>query len=330
MLFLAVLRHSVRQLRSLPLTFAGLLAALGSTALADAAERITLCYPSRSMTSFLIPEIARQKGFFQAEGLDANLIYVRGGIDVKALVTGDVDYSMSSGSAISAFVAGIPLKLVLGLVTRAEHVLIAQSKYRQVRELKGQAIGSLNPGGLVDALLRQILAKNGLDPDRDVTLLNLGGTPERFASLKTGAVAATVLGAPHSFRAERDGFRKIAVAADYAQVPTATLSVRADRVSKQPQQIKKTMRAIMRSMKYMRENRADTIATIMRELGMDNDTAAKSYSQLVTLLSEDGAVPASGVQFLIDLSRQTQKVTRPIPASQIIDTSLLEEIAAAK
>jgi hypothetical protein len=62
---------------------------------------------------------------------------------------------MASGSAISAFVAGIPVRLVQGVVGRAEHVLVAQNKYRNVKDLKGQTIGSLNPGGLVDALLRQ-------------------------------------------------------------------------------------------------------------------------------------------------------------------------------
>lgn len=323
-----VSQPSSRPLRFLRLSllFVGLLSALPHAA----AEKIVLCYPSRSLTSFLIPEIARQKGFFQAEGLEAHLIYVRGAIDIKALVTGDVDYAMSSGSAISAFTAGIPIRLVFGLVSRAEHVLMAQSKFRQVKELKGQAIGSLNPGGLVDALLRQILAKNGLDPDRDVTLINLGGTPERYAALKTGTVAATVLGAPHNFRAEREGFNKIAAAADYTQVPTAALSVRADRLAKQPQQIKKTMRAILRAMKHMRDNRTETVTTIVREFGMDGDSAAKGYDQIVSLMSENGYVPVNGVQFLIDLARQTQKIARPISAGQMIDHSLLEELLANK
>jgi ABC-type nitrate/sulfonate/bicarbonate transport system substrate-binding protein len=294
-----------------------------------AAERVAVSYPSRSLTSFLIPEIARQRGFFLAEGIDANLIYVRGGIDMKALVTGDVDYVMASGSAVSAFVAGIPVRLVLGQVSRAEHVLMAQTKYRQVKDLKGQTIGSLNPGGLVDALLRQILQKNGLDPERDVVLMNLGGTPERYAALKSGTVAATVLGAPHNFRAERDGFRKIA-AADYVHVPTSGLTVRSDRIAKQPQQVRKMIRGTLRAMKFMRENRGDTIATIIRELGMDPDSAAKGYEQIVSLMSEDGHVQPDGVQFLIDLARQTQKITKPLSAAQMIDHSLLEEVLAGK
>ena len=274
--------------------------------------------------------MARQRGFFLAEGIEANLIYVRGAIDIKALVTGDVDYAMASGSAISAFVAGIPVRLVLGQVSRAEHMLMAQTKYRQVKDLKGQTIGSLNPGGLVDALLRQILLKNGLDPDRDVILINLGGTPERYAALKSGTVAATVLGAPHNFRAERDGFRKIAVAADYVHVPTSGLTVRSDRIVKQPQQIKKMIRGILRAMKFVRENRGDTIATIVRELVMDPESAGKGYEQIVSLMSEDGHVQPDGVQFLIDLARQAQKINKPLTAAQMIDHSLLEEVLAGK
>ena len=275
-----------------------------------AAEKVVISYPSRTLTSFLVPEIARQKGFFLAEAIEANLIYVRGAIDIKALVTGDVDYAMASGSAVSAFVAGIPVRLVQGVVGRAEHVLVAQNKYRSVKDLKGQTIGSLNPGGLVDALLRQILLQNGLDPDRDVVLINLGGTPERYAALKSGTVAATVLGAPHNFRAERDGFRKIAAAADYLQVPTSGLAVRSDRIVKQPQQIKKMLRGNLRAMKLVR--------------------AAKGYEQIVSLMSEDGRVNAAGVQFLIDLARQTQKITKSLLAAQMIDHSLLEEVLAGK
>ena len=72
------------------------------------------------------------------------------------------------------------------MVGRAEHVLVAQNKYRQVKDLKGQTIGSLNPGGLVDALLRQILLQNGLDPDRDVVLINLGGDTGAICSAQVG------------------------------------------------------------------------------------------------------------------------------------------------
>jgi hypothetical protein len=64
------------------------------------AEKVVVCYPSRSLTSFLIPEIARQKGFCLVEGIEANLIYVRGAIDIKALVTGVSKKDQEAGETV--------------------------------------------------------------------------------------------------------------------------------------------------------------------------------------------------------------------------------------
>jgi hypothetical protein len=83
-------------------------------------------------------------------------------------------------------------------------------------------------------------------------------------------------------------------------------------------------------MRFMRENRGDTIATIVRELGMDPESAAQGYEQIVSIMSEDGHVHPDGVQFLIDLARQSQKINKPLAAAQMIDHSLLEEVLAGK
>ena len=83
-------------------------------------------------------------------------------------------------------------------------------------------------------------------------------------------------------------------------------------------------------MKFVRENRRDAIATIVRELGMDPESAGKGYEQIVSLMSEDGHVQPDGVQFLIDLARQAQKINKPLTAAQMIDHSLLEEVLAGK
>src|SRR3989337_2365616 len=111
-------------------------------------EKIAASYPSKSITSFPILETARQKGFFQKEGLNASIIYVRGGIDIKALITGDIDYAAASTTAITAFVAGVPVRLVMSYNAHVDQVLFAQPKSRSLAQLKGQPIRSLNPGGL--------------------------------------------------------------------------------------------------------------------------------------------------------------------------------------
>ena len=291
-----------------------------------ATDKVVVSYPSKSITNFPILETAKQKGFFQKEALNVSAVYMRGGIDIKALLTGDAEFGTGSTTAVTAFVAGAPLRVIMSLNAHVDQGLYAQPKYRSLAQLKGQSIGSLNPGGLVDTLLRRILIQGGVQPDKDVVILNMGGTPERYAALKSGSIAASMLSAPHSLRAEKEGFTKLAATRDYVNVSGTGLIVHADQIKKRPAMMKRFMRASLRAMNFIRENRADTIQMIMREFGMDQEVAALAYKQLLELLSPDGKNRVEGYQLLIDFARAAQKVDRPIHAAQFIDETLLDEV----
>ena len=289
-------------------------------------EKVVVSYPSKSITNFPILETARQKGFFQKEGLQVSLVYIRGGLDIKTLLTNDADFAMGSTTAVTAFVAGAPLRIVLSYNAHVDQALYAQAKYRRVADLKGQPIGSLNPGGLVDTMARRILIKNGVQPDRDVNLLSMGGTPERYAALKAGAIAATMLSSPFNFLAEKEGFSKLATTRDYVDVPGTAVVVNAEKIKKQPNTIKRFMRASLRAMKHIRDNRAETTQLIAREFSMDQEIAGLAYRQLLELLSPDGRNRLNGYQLLVDFARAAQKIDRPINAAQLIDETLLDEL----
>jgi NitT/TauT family transport system substrate-binding protein len=292
----------------------------------SAPEKVIVSYPSKSITNFPILETGQRRGFYQRENLTVNTVYMRGGIDIKALLTGDADFGTGSTTAVTAFVAGAPLRVVMSMNAFVDQALYAQPKYKNLAQLKGQSIGSLNPGGLVDTLLRKIIVQNGLSPERDFILLNMGGTPERYAALKSGTLAASMLSAPHSLRAEKDGFTRIAVTRDYVDVPGTAFVAHADKIKKQPQLVKRFLRASLRAMNFIRENRADTTQMIVREFGMDQEIAGLAYKQLLDLLSTDGKNRVEGYQLLVDYARTAQKIERPINAAQLVDETLLDEL----
>jgi NitT/TauT family transport system substrate-binding protein len=305
--------------------FVIIVSAATTSASGQTLQNVVVSYPSKSITSFPILETARRKGFFQQQGLNVNLVYMRGGLDIKAVVTGDADFGTATTTAVTAFIAGAPLRIVCSYNSHVDQVLYAQAKYRTIAQLKGQPIGSVNPGGLVDMLLRRVLQAGGLNPDRDVVLLGMGGTPERYQALKAGSIAASMLSSPHSFRAEKDGFLKLAATRDYVDVSGTAVVTHLDKIKKQPELIKKFIRASLRSMAYMRENKAETSQMIMREFAMDQEIAAMAYSQLMDLLSPEGRLRAEAFQIMIDFARAAQKVDRPVSASQLLDPTLLEE-----
>ena len=291
-----------------------------------APERVVVSYPSKSITSFPILETAQRRGFFRKENLDVSIVYMRGGIDIKAIITGDADFGTGSTTAVTAFVAGAPLRVVMSLNSYVDQALYAQPKYHSLAELKGQSIGSLNPGGLVDTLLRKVIVQSGLSPERDFVLLNMGGTPERYAALKSGTLAASMLSAPHSLHAEKEGFTRIAVTRDYVDVPGTALVLHADKIKKQPAMIKRFLRATLRAMNFIRENRSDTTQMIIREFAMPPDIASLAYDKLIDLLSINGKIRIDGYQVLIDLARAAQKIERSTLAAQLVDQKLLDEV----
>ena len=300
--------------------------AISARAQISSPDKVVVSYPSKSITNFPILETGQRRGFYQRENLSVNAVYMRGGIDIKALLTGDADFGTGSTTAVTAFVAGAPLRVVMSMNAFVDQALYAQPKYKNLAQLKGQSIGSLNPGGLVDTLLRKIIVQNGLSPERDFIVLNMGGTPERYAALKSGAIAASMLSAPHSLRAEKDGFTRIAVTRDYIDVHGTAFVAHADKIKKQPQMVKRFLRASLRAMNYIRENRADTTQMIVREFGMDQEIAGLAYKQLLELLSADGKNRVEGYQLLVDFARATQKIDRPISAALFVDETILEEI----
>lgn len=291
-----------------------------------APERVVVSYPSKSITSFPILETAQRRGFFRKENLDVSVVYMRGGIDIKAIITGDADFGTGSTTAVTAFVAGAPLRVVMSLNSYVDQALYAQPKYHSLAELKGQSIGSLNPGGLVDTLLRKVIVQSGLSPERDFVLLNMGGTPERYAALKSGTLAASMLSAPHSLHAEKEGFTRIAVTRDYVDVPGTALVLHVDKIKKQPAMIKRFLRATLRAMNFIRENRSDTTQMIIREFAMPPDIASLAYDKLIDLLSINGKIRIDGYQVLIDLARAAQKIERSTLAAQLVDQKLLDEV----
>jgi ABC-type nitrate/sulfonate/bicarbonate transport system substrate-binding protein len=86
------------------------------------------------------------------------------------------------------------------------------------------------------------------------------------------------------------------------------------------------MRASLRAMAYIRENRTDTTQMIVREFGMDQEIAGLAYKLLLDLLSIDGKIRMDGYQLLVDFARAAQKIDRPINAAQLVDETLLDEL----
>ena len=156
--------------------------------------------------------IAHEAGIFRKHGLDVELLYVAGGSRAaQVILSGEVPVAMfNGGSVISADLAGADLVNVASGMNVLPFFLVVGPGVKQIEELKGKKVAVTRLASATDYALRFAAEKWSIKPDRDFTVLQLGGQPEMMAALKGGAVQGAMLNAEFTILARREGYRDLA------------------------------------------------------------------------------------------------------------------------
>ena len=136
--------------------------------------RAIVATPSLSATQMPIV-IAKKKGFYKEEGLDVDILVSRGSLAMKAMVGGSVDYTTAVGSTMDAAVKNLGPKVVFVTFPKPTFDFVGGKDIRSYKDLKGKLVGLSTRGGTVDQLTRLALTRNGLNPDKEVQLIVIGG-----------------------------------------------------------------------------------------------------------------------------------------------------------
>ena len=155
--------------------------------------------------------MAKEGGIFSRNGLDVQIVYFRGGtITAMALIARETPISQVSGPPIvSAALKGADAVMVAAGNVISEYWLMSKPELKTAAQLKGGSVAVATFGGLSDSLSRVALQKLGLNPTKDVTLVQIGTIPERLSALESGKVQAAMLNAPDNFRAQKRGLYKL-------------------------------------------------------------------------------------------------------------------------
>jgi NitT/TauT family transport system substrate-binding protein len=257
--------------------------------------------------------------------LEAELIQMRAGITLTALTTGDLDYGAPLDSLIRASAKGQPFKAVVSFVNKPMHYLVSKPQIGSVGELRGKTIALNSFGSAEQLTLYAILRSQGIEPDKkEVQIVFLGDSPVRLEGLKRGIVDATMVLIPHVILATNSGFKLLGHAGSFMELATPGLGT-TDRIIKQkPEQVKKVVRAAVRSIVFMRRNRDASVRIMMDWLALSREIAEKSYDMALESFSEDGSPTRKGVMTSIELAGAKDEVS----FGKVFDTSFLQEVHA--
>jgi NitT/TauT family transport system substrate-binding protein len=309
------------------LMFLALLAvSLTATTASAQLKKVRLAIPTVDIVTLPL-KMAQAKGFYQKEGLDVEIILIAGALGVRAVLGNSVEFSTASGSILAAAARGVPVKLVSVITAKPTFDLISEPHIQNFQQLKGKQIGISTRGGTFEHITRLILERNGLNPDKDVTILALGRQDDLHLALKTGRISAAIYSPPRSLMLYREGFHKLAVSGDYLpHYPIGGIGVTDDLIKKRRADIQAFVAATLRGMDYYRQNRSESIKFIAAELKMsDPSLAGQMFDWHRTVLADEGRPSQTWINGVLDFTQKSLELSTPIAADQVFDFSFVDK-----
>jgi len=293
---------------------------------AQAPERVLITHSSESIS--ITPLIyGIEKGFYRREGIDLQFRVLRGELAVSSIVGGkDVDYMYGAGTAITAAVRGLPMKVVSHDFKSLLFYLIGNPRVQSGQELKGKKVAVASLSGTGALATRASLRALGVDPDKDVTLIVIGAASVRMAALEAGSVEAAIMPVPWNFRLTQKGFKELIFTGKVLTQPLTGLATSRERVDKQPEQIKKMLRGFLRSLKAVKEEKKDVVEFIGRRFSLDPATAEATHKIVLQTLTEDGTVSDAALKDLLEQTKAETGVKKDINIRDIVDYSLVRQV----
>jgi ABC-type nitrate/sulfonate/bicarbonate transport system substrate-binding protein len=255
------------------------------------------------------------------------MIVMRTNVIMNALLTRGIDYGTPATSVIRAAANDLPVKAVAVLTGRPDYFLASKKEFKALRDLKGKRIAIGTFGAAADIALRVVLRQEGLDPERDVIRLQLGGGDSRFAALVGGTVDATILNFPFNLQAEKLGFNVLLWLGERLEMPLSGVGVRDETIQKNPGQVFGLVRAIHRAVVFAKANPEETIQAFMEWTRVDWALAAKSYELGTKSWPDNLIISDAAIKAVVDQAQTELKIRGPIPLDKVRDWSFAEKAA---
>ena len=264
-------------------------------------------------------------GIFQKNGLNLEPIYI-GGRSVSALISGDVQFGFMGGPpAILARVGGADVVMLAGL-NGLDQILVAVPAIKRGADLIGKRIGISRFGTTADYGARIGLKKLKLQPQKEVTLIQIGDTPARIGGMLSGAIEAATLSSSEKELAVQNGFHILADPSEVEFPGNAVVTTRAF-LKTNRDDVKRFVRGLVDVIQFVKtqpERSKKLLHEIYRQ--SDDGLMAKRYQAMVEMFPDYPYLTKAAVLSFLEILRDEGKLKDPLNPELFLDTSLLAEV----
>jgi NitT/TauT family transport system substrate-binding protein len=232
------------------------------------------------------PFIAKDSGMFQKYGIDARLVLFEGGsLLAQAAMAGEIKISTTSGPVtIASRSAGADTIAVAGYINTLPYNLVTNKTITRLEQLKGKKIAISRFGSNTDTAVRLLLEKVGLNPTKDVTIIQVGAQPTRFQALVAGTIDATIIAPPFDITAKKQGYNVLVNLAELSLPYPQQVVETTDRfIRENPQAVKNYLKGFIAGIHYGLTNKEGAKKIMAKYLRITDpeilDATYASYAQ---------------------------------------------------
>ena len=287
-----------------------ILGVLALTAPAGAAETIVVGSVGSASANLWPVTVGMQKGFFAAEDIKIDLVFVQANAGViQQLTVNAVNVSVGSGlvDPIRGVDKGAPLAIARIEMQRPPYALLAKPAIKKIKDLKGKVVSVGGAKDITRIFFERMLEPAGVKPS-DVDQIYAGATSARLAALQSGAADAAILTAPYNFHAEAEGFTNLGRTADVVDMPFSGLSTNRDWAQSHKATFKNFLSAYNKSIAWLTDpaNRKEAIDLMVSVSKLKPDDVDKSYEFLIKggFLEPTGTISRAKLGRVVDALKE--------------------------
>ena len=307
---------------------------------------VRMAQPATAL-AYLPVYVARANGYFNDEGIALELILVQGGADLAALIGGSVDFdATNTGGLLRVFSGGTELwgvynilgKCVIDLVIRKDTakrlgITPAMPVQERLKRIKGTVIGTAGIATLTYQVAYFLAKEAGLEPGKDLTLIAAGDGDPILTALKTGHIDIMSYGPPFSQMAINDGDAISLVANTEGEYPKLksfqqnVLLVRPEYAKKNPDTVRRIVRALVRGSRWVAGNDAKEVAKVVARFfkSSRSDLLLNAVEAIKPAVIPDGRMELDGLKGAEEVYRSNGIVKKPVPWDRLVTNEFLPQ-----
>lgn len=291
-------------------------------------DKVRLGYSGTGLNNYTL-EIGKRLGIFRRNGIDLEVVYVNSGSLLnQALIAGTFDVAYSQGSeAMLAKLRGADMRIIAVVANHFNHVYLAAPSITSFKQLKGKKVAVSRFGSGSHFQTNLALKEAGLDPEKDVTVLQIGNSGARITAILSGAVDGTIMAADFVPKAKREGLNILADLADTRiEYPFLSLHMMGNVIDRNMRLAKALVRSMSEAVRALQTDPANAKIAIRAALKTDDaETIDYALARSVRVLDPRLSPTPGGIQTVLDeLSKETKG--RTFKFDDFVDLRALKEL----